>query len=264
MVGAKGGVGTTTIACNLAVDVRRQTQHKTLLADLDMDAGLVNFFMKSEARYSVMNSASHSHHTDTSCWEGIVAQSGSGLHIARSPGRMGATKVSDLDRVRHLITLWSGSYQWILLDLGRLNAFSLGLLDRVDELLLVSTTNAPALHEAKRLITTLQEAGFREDRLRLVVNQFGNRNGYEESDLDGLFGIPVYAKLPCAAQELHRAGANPNQLGEDNEFRGHIARLARKVAGLPNKQSKSKVSQMFSFADRFRKSDRQDSPARTA
>ena len=156
----------------------------------------------------------------------------------------------DLDRVRHLLTRVATFYQWILLDLGRLNAFSLSLLDRVDELFLVTTTSVPALYEAKRMIGALQKAGFEADRLRLIVNQFGDRNDYSGSELDRIFGIPVYARLPGAAQELHDACVNAKPLADNSEFRGHIARLARKVAGLPPEEKpKSKVSQIFSLAD---------------
>jgi Flp pilus assembly CpaE family ATPase len=260
VLGAKGGMGATTVACNLAVELRRQTEQRTLLADLDIDAGLVNFFMTIEAPHSVLDGINHLHHLDVSCWEGIVAQSADGLHMARSPFLMGAD-APGLDRVRHLLTRVAGFYQWIMLDLGRLNTFSLSLLDRVDELFLVTTTAVPALYEAKRMIGALQKAGFEADRLRLIVNQFGDRNDYSGSYLDRIFGIPVYARLPGATQELHDACVNTRQLAENSEFRGHIARLARKMADLPEleEKAKSKVSQILSLATRFRKSDRHDS-----
>src|SRR5260370_26108804 len=41
VMGAKGGMGATTVACNLAVELRRQTEQRPLLADLDIDSGLV-------------------------------------------------------------------------------------------------------------------------------------------------------------------------------------------------------------------------------
>ena len=105
------------------------------------------------------------------------------------------------------------------------------------------------------MIRALQKAGFEADRLRLIVNQFGDRNDYSGSELDRIFGILVYARLPGAAQELDEACVNARQLAENSEFRGHIARLARRMAGLPEEKLKSRVSQMFSLATRFRKSD---------
>ena len=186
-----------------------------------------------------------------------MAQAAGALHIARSPSLMGAD-MPERDRVRHLITVLTAFYKWILLDLGRLNTFSLDLVDGVDELFVVTTTSVPALYEAKRMIGALQKAGFDADRIRLIVNQFGDRNDYSGTELNRIFGINVYAKLPGATQELHEACVNAKPLADNSEFRGHIAHLARRVAGLPEKP-KSKVAQIFSFADKFRKSDRHDS-----
>jgi Flp pilus assembly CpaE family ATPase len=259
VIGAKGGVGATTVACHLAVELRRQTGHRTLLADLDLDGGLVDFFMNSDARHTLSDAISHLHHLDLSCWEGIVAQHSTGLHIARSPGLMGG-EPTDLDRVKHLITLVASFYQWVLLDLGRLGSFSLSLLDRVDELYVVTTTSIPALYEAKRMIGALQETGFEADRLRLIINQFGDKHDYSGSKLDRLFGISIHARLPIASQELHSACVNAKQIAENSEFGSQIARLARKMACLPE-ASKGKISQMFSFADKLLKRGHADSHA---
>ena len=71
-------------------------------------------------------------------------------------------------------------------------------------------------------------------------------------ELDRIFGIPLYARLRAASRELHDASVNCKLLAENSDFRGHIARLARRVAGLPDGKSKSKVAQIFSFAEKFR------------
>jgi Flp pilus assembly CpaE family ATPase len=55
VMGAKGGVGASTVACNLAAELRRQTNQKTLVADLDMEAGLVSFLTSAESQYSIVS-----------------------------------------------------------------------------------------------------------------------------------------------------------------------------------------------------------------
>jgi len=262
VIGAKGGVGATTVACNLAVELRRETGQKTLLADLDFDAGLVHFLMNTGAQHTVLDGISNLHHLDLSCWEGIVALHDSGLHIVGSPELMGA-HMADGNQVGSLVTLVASFYQWIVLDLGRLNTFSLSLLDKLDELFVVTTTSIPALYEAKRMISALQQAGFEGDRLRIIVNQFGDRSDYFGSELDRLFGIRVHARLPGATQELHEACVSAKQVAGNSGFQGHIARLARKVASLPERP-KSRISQIFSLGDKLRKRDVPDSPTRVA
>jgi len=248
IMGVKGGVGTTTIACNLAMEFRRQTGQKTLLADLDLDAGLVDFLTNTGSQYSVLDAIGSLRHLDISCWEAIVAQAPDGLHVLRSPGLLGASE-PDADRLRELLNVIRTFYRWIVLDLGRLNSLSTMLLDRVNELFLVTTTGVPALYQAKRVICALKASGLGANRLRLVVNQQEKIQDYSGTDLDDMFGIPAYATLPVADRGLHEACIRRKALAETSEFRRAVATLARKVAGMPEKKPTSIVSQWFSHAE---------------
>jgi hypothetical protein len=67
-----------------------------------------------------------------------------------------------------------------------------------------------------------------------------------------VFGIPVYARLPEAGRELNDAVVRGKMLGENSDYRGHLAGLARKVAGLPEKNAKGAVSQLLSFVEKLR------------
>jgi pilus assembly protein CpaE len=254
VMGAKGGVGATTVACNLAVELRRQTDQTTLLADLDVHAGLVSFLMNAESEYSLLDAVSNMHRLDAACWSPMVAQATGGLHVLRSPSLLGVSE-PDADKLRHVLTLVRSFYRWVVLDLGRLNSLSLSLLDRVNELFLVTTSSVPSLYEAKRTAGALRNAGFVADRLRLIVNRHANTNEVPGSELNRIFGIPVYAELPDSSQELRDACTQGKLPGENGDFRVEIARLARKMAGMPDKKPKSRVSQLLSFAGAFRKSD---------
>jgi pilus assembly protein CpaE len=248
VIGSKGGVGVTTVACNLAVELRLQTNQTTLLADLNLDAGLVGFLMNAESDYSLLDAVSNFHRLDRSVWGSIVAHAAGDVDVVRSPGSFGEGDL-DAEKLRFVLTLIRAFYRWILLDLGQLTHFSRSLLDRVDDVLLVTTTSVPALYEAKRVIGALRKAGFQGDRLRLIVNQLGNTQDFRGSELDHIFGIPVFAKLSGAAQQLHDACVQGKLPAESTDFREQIANVARKIAGLPGAESKPKnvVSQFLSF-----------------
>lgn len=249
VMGVKGGVGGTTIACNLAVELRRQTDKKTLLADLDLDGGMVGFLMGAESEYSVLDAVGNVDRLDPSFWEGLVAQCPGELDVLRSPSLPGVAQ-PDAEKFADVLAVIRKLYRWVVADLGRPSGFSLGLLDKVTELFLVTTTSVPALYEAKRSIDSLRKAGFEGDRLRLIVNQLSRSQEFSGSELDRLFGVPVYAKFSAASQELHDACVQKKLPGKNSDFRLQMAVLARKMAGLPPEKPRSRVSQIFSFVEK--------------
>jgi pilus assembly protein CpaE len=249
VMSAKGGVGSTTIACNLAVELRRQTDKKTLLADFDLDSGMVGFLVGAESECSVMDAAHNVDRLDVSFWEGLVAHCTGDLDVLCSPSLPGVT-APDSESLRQVLALIRRLYPWSVVDLGRPCGFSLSLLDKVTELFLVTTTSVPALYEAKRTIAILRKVGFEGDRLRLIVNQVSRTQEFSGSELDRLFGVPVYAKFSAASQELHDACVQKKLPGKNCDFRVQMAALARKMAGLAPEKQKSRVSQIFSFSEK--------------
>jgi Flp pilus assembly CpaE family ATPase len=252
VMGAKGGVGATTFACNLAVELRRQTDQATLLADLDVNSGLVSFFMNTEAEHSILDAAVNIQRLDVSLWDGIVSHGPSGVDIVRSPNLLGSDN-PDVRNIPAVLGVIRRFYRWTVLDLGRVTALSISLLDKVNELYLVTTVSVSALHEAKRTIGALIKAGLKTDCIRPIVNQVGTVQEVSQTELGHLFGVPVYASLPGAARELEHAWVEGKLLGANSDYRARIAGLARKTAGLAEEMSGGTVAHLLSFAGKFRR-----------
>lgn len=250
VMGAKGGTGATTVACHLAVELQRQSDQKTLLMDLDVGGGMVGFLMNLESEHSILDAVSNVHHLDPAFWGGIVTQGPGRLHVVPSPHLAGRGE-PDAEGLRHVLASIRDLYRWIVVDFGRLTVLSRALLEPVHELFLVSTTGIPAIYEARRTLSAMREVGFEGDRLRLVVNQHV-KNDLDGSELDRVFGAPVYAQLPMASRDLNDACVKRKLCAESSEFRAGVIGLARKMAGLPQDKPKSRVAQIFTFADKSR------------
>jgi pilus assembly protein CpaE len=247
VIGVQGGVGTTTIACNLAVELRRQTDKKTLLADMDLDGGMVSFLMDAESKYSALDAVRNVDRLDVSFWEGLVAHCSGDIDVLCSPSTPGIAE-PDTAALQKVLGMVRALYSWMVIDLGRPGAFSLSLLENVAELVLVTTTSVPALYEAKRAIAALRKMGFEKDRLRVVVNEVSKIQKLSGTELDALFGVPVFAKFSIASQELHDACVQKKLVSRNGEFSLQMASMARKIAGMPEK-SRSRVARMFSFSE---------------
>ena len=245
IIGAKGGVGTTTLACNLAAELRLNTGKKVLLADLDVHAGTVSFLMSADAKYSMLDAVSIVHQLDHASWEQLVASAGNDLHILPSPSFMGGGEL-DAPQIRQVLTLARPMYDWMVLDLGRLNVISRGMLDLVSQLYVVTTISIPALYEAKRVIDAVVRAGVEGNRLRLIVNEIEETHSLTGKQLTQIFGAQVYARLPRDSDQLHESCVQRKLPREDSKIRQQIAALARNLAGLPEKKTKRALQPLFS------------------
>ena len=250
VVGAKGGSGTTTIACTLAAELHQQTGQKVLLADLDPSGGLVSFLTGVDCQYSMLHATGNIQRLDVNCWESIVAQDPDGLHVIASPSP--DEEEIESGSLREVLTFTRPLYDWTVLDLGRLSHRSISLLGPDSEVFVVTSSTIPALYTAKRAIEALRIAAIDTDRIRLLVNHMGEKQLVSGDALNSMFGVPVYDTVPGDASELHRACVQKRLPDMHSNFRKAIAGLARKVTGLPVKR-KGTLTSLVSFAERFRK-----------
>ena len=114
VVGAKGGSGTTTIACTLAAELRQQTGQKVLLADLDPSGGLVSFLTGVDCQYSMRDATGNLQRLDLNCWESIVAEDPNGLNIISSisPDQ----EEIDAASLREVLDFTRPLYSWTVAD----------------------------------------------------------------------------------------------------------------------------------------------------
>ena len=172
-----------------------------------------------------------------------------GLEILRSPSVPG-TIAPDIQKVHQVLTVTQSLYRWVVADLGRPSKFSFDLLEKLNEVFLVTSTSIPSVYETKRTIDGLRAAGFQTDRVRIIVNQISTQQEIPESELQGLLGLPVYARFAPAGQELHDACAHKRMPGKSSAFGLRMAELARKMAKLQTEHPRSRVARMFSFSEK--------------
>lgn len=251
VLGAKGGLGTTTIAYNLAAELRVQTEERVLLGDLDIHTGQVSFLAGVDPQYSFLNAIENQSRLDRSFWEALVTEGPLGLHIMPSPALLGRKDLKT-DEVIDVLQVALPLYRWTVLDLGRIDTLSMALANKVQEIYLVTSTAIGALYEAKRAVGAFMGAYGDADRIRLIVNQLENRS-FSGSELNSIFGIPVYATLPAEPEEMQKSCLEKTLPSETSNFRKQMVKLARKVAGLPEK--KPRAGAIFPFASKFRRPD---------
>ena len=231
VLGAKGGVGGSTVAAHLALETRRLTGQETLLVDLDVTGGTVGFLMKVDQPYTILDASLNLHRLDAALWHSFIWKHSSGLDVLQSPGTARFGDQLPDERVRHLLRLAQSRYAWIVVDMGRFNELSMNLVGETNQLLLVANTDVPSLYEAKRVVQKLSELGYPPGQIKLIMN-CASRADLDVPELERTFGIPINAFCPEARRELHEAYAEGKLLPEKSSLRKQIARIAQDVTGV--------------------------------
>jgi len=236
-LGAKGGVGTTTIACHFSLELKQQTRGRVLLADLDVAGGSIGFLMKAASEHTLQEVAKSLDRLDENYWNKIVVGGPGGLDILLSEDSLPLAEQAKTERVRNVFDFTRSIYPWIVMDLGRLNPFAASLTPGLSDLFLIATLGVAHLYEVKRLVSRLTEAGLNRSRMHLIVNQAPKDPDISPEDLGKMVGLPVDLVLPECRSELREASTSGKLLNANSSFRWQIGRLAEKLAGLEARKS---------------------------
>lgn len=237
ILAVKGGVGATTLAANLVVELKKQTGGRVLLVDLDASARSAAFLMKTDSPYSVANAAASLSRLDGAFWNGVVAHTSLGVDLLQSPGTSGFVEAPGSERLRHVLRFARTMYDFIVLDLGRLGPLALGLVEEMTDVCVVTTRGLPEMYEATRVLRKLGEFGLGANRLKLIFNRVPKGGSLTAADIEKAMGAPVFATLADCTEEMENAYAAGHFLDEKLALRKQVAQMVAKVLGVEEKAS---------------------------
>ncbi|MGA2131177.1 MAG: hypothetical protein ABSH50_02595 [Bryobacteraceae bacterium] len=238
---AKGGSGATTIACHLAVELGRLSApraERALLADMDLQSGIIGFLMKVKSPYSVLDAVQNLHRLDGSYWSALVSAEWPALEILAAPnGYLPKDPVTG-DALGKVLAFARTQYAWTAVDLGcTLNLATVTVLDEIDEIFLVTTLEVPALHQAKQAVQTLVNAGFGH-RLRVILNRMPQRPDVTADELERILGFAIDTMLPNDYYALYDAFCKGKLLPPATHLSRQISSFAVRLAGAPVEKGK--------------------------
>jgi len=238
---AKGGCGSTTLACHTAVNIQKLNKFDILLGDMDFDSGMIHFLMKTKSTYSVQDAFNNLHRLDMSFWKAIISNGTPRLEIITAPSPVCLKQQPRPEQLQQVLRFVRQNYDWSIIDLGRnLSFLGMSVLDEVDETCLVTTLDVPALHQAKQIVQTLVNTGYARNRLRLVLNRVPQRLEVTPEEIEKMFGIPVFAVLNDEYQDLYDAYAE-GRLLTDGKLARQMNSFTMKLAGIQEEKRKFRL-----------------------
>ena len=242
LAGAKGGVGTTTIACRHALELASAGK-KVLVMDLDLSGASAAFLFKSDSEHSMADASTNLHRLDADLWGRLVFKHASGIELLSPPGAQSLGQELDHERVRHVIRFARSRYDYIVLDMGRLNALALELIEDVQELYLITTSDLPALFEVGRILKHLVGAGSPREKVRLVFNRLGK--SFSQRDVERALGYEAFAAIGEHGAVLAEAFGEGQYLEPNLPLQREIAQFTAKTLGLKKPNSSQRIGRGF-------------------
>lgn len=174
---ARGGVGSTTVAVNLADQLQAIVEkskngagQKVALLDLDLQYGSTATFLDVPSADGLYHLAMHGQPPDKLMLDKWAASLPSGLTVFTSPARFAPFEALSRGQIALLLDLLKAEFDYIIVDLPRLLVDWIApVLEQSDRLLLVTDTAVPSIRQARRLIDA-----YREDALNLPVDMVVN------------------------------------------------------------------------------------------
>jgi pilus assembly protein CpaE len=233
--GAKGGVGTTTVAVTLAYYLVRQKNKKVLLIDNHPEFGHVCLYLGLDgSRYHFDELIRNVNRLDSTLLRGFIAKHASGLEVLSSPESHDLSRTVDPDALERTLEFLRGEYDYIILDCETsLEEVSLAVMDRSDQIYLVATPDIGAIRDLSRYIDGLSRNESTSARLHVIINRYSSHGAIAVEQIEKAIRVPVEVRLCNAYAECQRAINVGEPIGPDkkSEISGQFTRWTAMLTG---------------------------------
>lgn len=233
---AKGGVGTTTVAVNLASALAaNNAQARVAVADLALPGGDVGILLNARPAYDITSLASKVDHLDAELVNSVMAPASDGVWILGAPERADAADAIDAGAVSAIIGQLRGGFAFTVIDCEhQLNDRTLAALDAADRILLLTELKVPALRAAQRTLGIFRRLGYPNEKLCVVVNRLQSGDVVSATEASQVLKADIFFKLPNeyrTVSEAATAGRPVVDSHAESKLAGAFLQLAQKVGG---------------------------------
>jgi pilus assembly protein CpaE len=199
VIGSKGGVGTTTVAVNLAAcEAENRGVGSVALVDMNRTFGEVPLFLGLKPGYNWGEIVKNIDRLDATFLMSIVSKHPSSLCVLPSPSSVGDGSAATPEIMQRLLSLMKRTFDLVIVDGGQsFDPCSLKVIEMSDLVLVVSLLNLPCLSNTKNLLNSFYNLSIAQrNRIRLVINRTLETAQISVKDAEEITHIPVFWTIP--------------------------------------------------------------------
>src|SRR6201987_2783 len=197
IMGAKGGVGATTVEVNLGVQLATFARKRTALLDFARPLGHVHLLLDLHPKFGVRDAVEGLDRLDSHFLAGLLTKHKTKLELLAGTTQPEEWEEIDINLLDRIVNVAQNAFDVVLLDIGSQFSSEWGsVLHSARMILIVAEANVPSLWTLERRLLALKGFGIELDRARVIINR------WHKGDEEVLKGIqkdinrPVFACLP--------------------------------------------------------------------
>ena len=227
----KGGVGRTSLAVNLALELANITKEKVALVDLNMHLGDVTTFLDIKPSFDISYLIKKVDSADEEFMLSTLEQyQNTGMYILADPPYMEEAKKIQPIEVQKMIDKLRTVFPYIVIDTSSaFDNITVTALDNSDLILLVSTINVPSVRNCQRCLDAFDRLGYEEEKTKIIVNRYMENDDIKIEDVEKALDKNIYWRVPNNYYTIMSAINKGQPVSEINND-SNIAKCYRELA----------------------------------